>query len=406
MKKEIDLMLYPYTFLWINSQSGIIYNSMAYSIFNFKLNPEIEFYCRQLMDTKNLYITHIKNPSTDITNWINEIITRNMGCLIKEDDLDIAVGFPPILNLQADVKRINEAQDRSMGEFASQNFNEISIYIGGISDHSEWYRQIPYPITSKDVLNFYDLKTFLLKYDSSYLNTINIIGDIPSYNYENDLIELLNGFYAHKHIFINSYILSHSTDWTQRLDIEKTTIWLYYESKMSIETIKSYLFESDTPIKLVYPLLCDGQWKELERLKKAIGDENIIVKPIFQDNNKFFEDNIYVNEDDFLGLTYDKQDIFAHQVMNTNFWGRLHIFPNGNVYSNVNHLPIGTLKNNLYDLIIEEMNSRRSWRWTRDCIPECKECLYHYLCPSPSNYELVIGKYNLCHIWDKRKNTQ
>lgn len=26
------------------------------------------------------------------------------------------------------------------------------------------------------------------------------------------------------------------------------------------------------------------------------------------------------------------------------------------------------------------------------------DCIYQWLCPSPSNYELVIGQPNLCHI--------
>lgn len=28
----------------------------------------------------------------------------------------------------------------------------------------------------------------------------------------------------------------------------------------------------------------------------------------------------------------------------------------------------------------------------------CNACIYQWLCPSPSNYELAIGKPNLCHV--------
>lgn len=108
-------------------------------------------------------------------------------------------------------------------------------------------------------------------------------------------------------------------------------------------------------------------------------------------------------EEDILQSNYDKQDIFAHQVMNTNFWGRLSVLPDGKVYSNLNHPPLGTLKDRVYDLIVDEMTSKRAWRWIRDEVSPCKDCLFRYLCPSPSNYELVIGKPNLCHVNHKVK---
>ena len=50
------------------------------------------------------------------------------------------------------------------------------------------------------------------------------------------------------------------------------------------------------------------------------------------------------------------------------------------------------------DWVFQEMKQGKMWHWTRDSLPACKECLYKYLCPSPSNYELVIGKPNLCHV--------
>ena len=33
----------------------------------------------------------------------------------------------------------------------------------------------------------------------------------------------------------------------------------------------------------------------------------------------------------------------------------------------------------------------------RDFTP-CKDCIYQWLCPSPSNYEIVIGRSNLCYV--------
>ena len=67
-------------------------------------------------------------------------------------------------------------------------------------------------------------------------------------------------------------------------------------------------------------------------------------------------------------------------------------------HSNINNPPVGTIKDTIYDLIIKEMKNRSAWRLTRDVTPECAKCLHRYLCPPPSNYGFVIGKFNLCHL--------
>ena len=59
---------------------------------------------------------------------------------------------------------------------------------------------------------------------------------------------------------------------------------------------------------------------------------------------------------------------------------------------------IGKLTGRASNTIRNELKRGTSWRRTRDSLPVCKECLCKYLCPSPSNYELAIGKSNLCHV--------
>ena len=44
------------------------------------------------------------------------------------------------------------------------------------------------------------------------------------------------------------------------------------------------------------------------------------------------------------------------------------------------------------------MDKGKSWWKLRTNIKPCNNCLYNLLCPPISNYEYVIGKYNLCNI--------
>lgn len=41
-----------------------------------------------------------------------------------------------------------------------------------------------------------------------------------------------------------------------------------------------------------------------------------------------------------------------------------------------------------------------NWRKTRLQLSPCDKCIYCFICPPPSNYEIVVGKNNLCNLYD------
>jgi pseudo-rSAM protein len=117
-----------------------------------------------------------------------------------------------------------------------------------------------------------------------------------------------------------------------------------------------------------------------------------------KENLTFFEEQVYMNREDIFRTKISLQQIFAHQKLNTIFFGSLTILPNGEVYTNVNAPSLDNLVVYiLLDLISKEMLEKQRGERIRDDEP-CAKCLYQYLCPSSSNYENVIGKPNLCHI--------
>ena len=71
--------------------------------------------------------------------------------------------------------------------------------------------------------------------------------------------------------------------------------------------------------------------------------------------------------------------------------------PNGIIVANNNHKPIGSVKDSINDIIVNEIKNGESWFLLRDQQP-CNECLYQRLCPSLSNYEIILNKPNLCNI--------
>lgn len=79
-------------------------------------------------------------------------------------------------------------------------------------------------------------------------------------------------------------------------------------------------------------------------------------------------------------------------------FGKLNILPNGDVYANMSHPRVGNIfSDSVYEIIEKEIQEGKSWLRIRNQ-PPCNKCIYQWLCPSPSNYEIAIGRPNLCNI--------
>jgi pseudo-rSAM protein len=143
----------------------------------------------------------------------------------------------------------------------------------------------------------------------------------------------------------------------------------------------------------------EKQYDMVENLTDNFGIEKYNIQPFFTcENMKFFGDNIFLSKDDIFSKTLSIREIFRNQKLNSNFFGSLFILPSGSVKTNMNSQSIGDIKtDSLLNLIYREMIENTAWRKVRDMNP-CKSCLYQWLCPSPSNYESVTGKPNLCHV--------
>jgi pseudo-rSAM protein len=98
----------------------------------------------------------------------------------------------------------------------------------------------------------------------------------------------------------------------------------------------------------------------------------------------------------FLFYRYNK--VFCNQKLNSNYFGKLYILPDGSVKANMNTAILGSIyQNSLLEVVEKELIKNTAWRVVRILKP-CNQCLYQYLCPPPSNYETVVEKPNLCHV--------
>lgn len=402
MKKY--LLLFPDTFLWYSKNMGLLYNSKRGVSYSFFLNDRILKLCEELLDPPQLYKCIILD-SKDIllTEWLNKILELDMGELVQIKDSYSPISFPPILNLQSDVVRLESTLGRHVGENILSYITDINIYLGGVCDTNEnYYKQFLYPVSDENILSPSVLKENIIALKRFHVKLNILGGDLIKYPYYEDLFHLIENssfflsFYVFDYLFVSLYEILADKD-----NINFKIIYTNYNSFVSVIGFIDKKTKMDSEIKFSY------SWIYLVSSDSDIGDLDIVIStqksreveilPVYIESNiSFFEKNVYVTNSFLLKPGVSKKYIYRNSVINSNFWGKITIMSDGKIYSNPNLPSIGNVYDSVYEILIREIKMKNSWRLMRmDCIP-CKDCLYKYICPPISNYELVLKRYNLC----------
>ena len=116
------------------------------------------------------------------------------------------------------------------------------------------------------------------------------------------------------------------------------------------------------------------------------------IIPVFDGFNKdFFYNYVFLSKQDILSSKLNRRNVFSHMALNINTFGKIAVMPNGKVYANLLGQSIGDLTTTVYNLIQAELSQNTSWRRTRDHLAYCR-----YLCPSPTQYEVLMGENCIC----------
>ena len=386
------LIIFPDVFIWTKGDRSLFYNSKSFKSHIYETSESVvKAVLNRLLDVDNLYEIdiHAELNNSLAAEFVHSIVANGFG-MMAEDQKSI-ISLPPLLNIQTQLK------DRTKGQGESallEYFSELTIHQGGgMSQYSTYYKQTFYPISSDKMLSVRDLVEILTTYRTEYLEKINIILSlIPEQKELELLIESLDSHDVSAVFYV--------------ADNNKKNILRLIASLRSSKLCDVFLIrvDSNEPDDFYlgmeschYHFLIRSKYeygKYCEEIKRY-GLDNYSFVPIFDNNLDFFEKNIFLSEEDILSSALSKRNIFIHQSINPNYFGSLTIFPDGQIYSNVNSSPIGSLHQRVEDLIDAEMRQNCGWRVLRTDKP-CSECLYQWLCPPPSNYEFVVEKSNLC----------
>ncbi len=341
-----------------------------------------------------------------VKNYVEKILEKDMGSLINIEEMPVKpISLVPILSLKKDIDKLLSKEDalpylhQDLGKYLL----ELNIHLNSNCALScPWCNKYDKQFlccsrdTSMPFLSLLSLKRIFEQIQYLPISTINILGgDIFQYEHLQSLDELgkmsnkvLNVYCHYKHFSVYNFkgIRAIHLIIPFPVDVEKLqTVYAGLGGKC----IFHFIIENKNHYMQVQSIISAFRMNE----------DMIKIHPFYNGKNiDFFEDFIYLDKEDILCDKASMRDILRNKKLNINTFGGLHILPDGKVKGNLEANVIGNILNqNITEIIFNELKMNTAWRRVRTAKP-CCDCIFQCFCPSPSNYERVIERPNLCHV--------
>lgn len=392
------LILYPDTFLWDKGDKGMFYNSANGKNFKYHVTEDLKAIVESLKDPFNHYSVLI---STDeladdgIHRWADNIVAMKGG-EIRFSGEYFPISFAPKLKMREKYYDTPDDYVKHYKKDVLGNLSELVLYINGNLKYDRLkYKQFIHPIDSDKTLPFEEIKNMIYECRGGHLSMVAIVGDVFDYQYFQELLDWIDR--TDLTITLHTTI-SHLNENRNQIGLinkcDGVNVVVIIDELSLIEDNAEALKEIGAHSRFI--VTSEDDYDDVVVAVTARGMEDFDMVPFYTGRNmEFFERNVFNEYDDIVGTHLTKREIFARQTLNTNFYGRLIVLPDGYVYANTNNEPLGKLGDNLFDMLFKELSSNESWLKVRDSQP-CTDCLCQYLCPSISNYEIVTGRVNMC----------
>lgn len=404
------LYLEPYTFISEDAEYFFFYNVNTQKGISFHKSKAINPIVKELQDVENLYsvkmaVEELEDES--LYNFVETIQASECGDII-EGELAKPLIMPPTLNLQRSVERLKQ-HDASISENVLSYLHEVAIYINGECSQNckgceNEFKQHLCCTRSENTLDLALLKDFLFSISYTGASITLLGGNVFQYAELRELLSILKGINSLHTLITNWRNIPEDTDILSELSHESFRLKVIINNPYQIETIIALaekIKQNNIAQLWEVGITSLPEYEKAEMLSQHLESLHIdlAIKPLFDGENRaFFEENVFIDQEDLDTAELNRQDIFALQALNTNDFGKITILSDGKVYANLNKGPIGDMEDSIGEMLCKELDSGISWRRTRCKTEPCSQCRFKLICPSPSNYELVIGESNLCHI--------
>lgn len=402
--------LESYTFLFYSKNQYVIYNILNSTYIDCSLyGKTINTVLSILHNTNKTYCVGIYEyqlRDSQFTEFIKKIRNTFSGDIIKN-----IRGIPPfiskpILRILHHPNNPKTKEYNLLGENALFHLHEVTFYLENQGFdlnpmYKDCYKQFLYPTyTEKQKLSHAKYLEIIEQLSICQIDKINII---PATIEKKELFSYLLSLsrqYSIKTQIILPYKKYNKEDLKQLLTNPQFSIMIMVHLPVDYEELNSYI-NLFNEYNITWSLIASNKNDVIFLSKNNLGKfTNVDYIPWYTgDNMDFFKEYIYNDFKDIIEQKNTKQHIFRKQILNDNLFGKLTIFPTGEVYSNVNFPTIGNIQDQkLSEIVYSEIeNYFKPWFFTRDYV-SCKNCVNKYLCPSISNYEIVANEYNMCYL--------
>lgn len=402
--------LESYTFLFYSKNQYVIYNTLNSTYIDCSLyGKTINTVLSILHNTNKTYCVGIYEyqlRDSQFTEFIKKIRNTFSGDIIKN-----IRGIPPfiskpILRILHHPNNPKTKEYNLLGENALFHLHEVTFYLENQGFdlnpmYKDCYKQFLYSTyTEKQKLSHAKYLEIIEQLSICQIDKINII---PATIEKKELFSYLLSLsrqYSIKTQIILPYKKYNKEDLKQLLTNPQFSIMIMVHLPVDYEELNSYI-NLFNEYNITWSLIASNKNDVIFLSKNNLGKfTNVDYIPWYTgDNMDFFKEYIYNDFKDIIEQKNTKQHIFRKQILNDNLFGKLTIFPTGEVYSNVNFPTIGNIQDQkLSEIVYSEIeNYFKPWFFTRDYV-SCKNCVNKYLCPSISNYEIVANEYNMCYL--------
>jgi len=398
------LVIEPYIHGVVKKNDVLLYNTVNKLYIVYRESPEIAEIMRQLLDSQNGYVVRLsaeKLASPVVRRFIAELRKKFMGDL---HDPQWSQSKPFNIFPGPVIKRAKNTLENHLREIT---FHLNTTDHPDLKPFKEAYRQFPFPkytAGSCQTLSLEIIQTIAVQIKSLPFATINFVG---TGLFEKQLFGQLTAIFKDSpfkrkfHVPLNQ--LMFPTD--MRLGkLDQLCLYITFPlaqaqldflHSVSIKNAKNSRIECNFVVR---------DSLEVEKAMEIIAGMSFgqtFFKPFMNGKNmQFFREHVFISEEDIRASRPTQNQIFSRLTMNENDYGKLTVLPGGDVYANLNDELLGnTSHQTIIDLVEKEVAGGKSWMRRRPLMEPCTGCLYQFLCPPISNYEIRLQQYNFCHIW-------
>ena len=405
--ENLLFFLEPYTFIFTEKNKRVIYNTLNSAYIDCPSNVFIDELIDSLLLPENGYCIVLDRKC------LNDPVFCDFVAKIKDsfsgDFVEIEKSFtkPYIFSPVLRYLRIDKQKDKDVsGREILKNLNEVSFCITGSCSQKctncyGLYKQIQHCTKN----NFSDIKidsliSLLDRLEQCDIGLVNFLGgNLFMYDDFPKLISYLKNYKIKKRFVLHYKNIC--SDIHDILSLDETKVLILIDSSFSNDSnlLKGVIEQyNNDNVEWCFIVESNNDVSDVEAIVEK-HNINFNIKAFYNKKNlDFFEENIYLDFNDIIEDPISKETIFIRQTMNELFYGKLFFLQNGDVYSNLANAAIGNVTSEtINEIVYKEINSSASWFNIRNK-GVCDDCCNRWLCPSPSNYEIAIGRPNLCHV--------